>query len=446
MPLKITDTTLRDAHQSLIATRMRLMDILPVAAEMDSIGFFSLEAWGGATFDSCIRFLDEDPWERLRTLREHIPRTPLQMLLRGQNLVGYRHYADDVVEEFVRLAVKNGVGIFRIFDALNDIRNMDKAILAAKERKAYVQGTICYTVSPVHTVEGFVDLALDLEERGCDSLCLKDMAGLLTPRNSFELIRALKKAVRIPLALHSHCTSGVAPMSYAAAIQAGVDIVDTALGPFSGGTSQPPTESVAAAFQGTEDDTGLNLEVLAKISDYFATLREKYQHLLDPIAQCPDIGVFLHQVPGGMLSNLLSQLKEQKKADLYPAVLKEIPQVRKDLGYPPLVTPTSQILGTQAVLNVISGKRYGQVSREVREYCLGYYGRTPAPIDPAIRKKIIGKGVPIEGRPADQLKPQLEELKKEAGEMGILSKEEDLITYALYPHTAPKFLKDRRNG
>lgn len=446
MPLKITDTTLRDAHQSLIATRMRLMDILPIAAEMDSIGFFSLEAWGGATFDSCIRFLDEDPWERLRTLREHIPRTPLQMLLRGQNLVGYRHYADDVVEEFVRLAVKNGVGIFRIFDALNDIRNMDKAILAAKERKAYVQGTICYTVSPVHTVEGFVDLALDLEERGCDSLCLKDMAGLLTPRNSFELIRALKKAVRIPLALHSHCTSGVAPMSYAAAIQAGVDIVDTALGPFSGGTSQPPTESVAAAFQGTEDDTGLNLEVLAKISDYFATLREKYQHLLDPIAQCPDIGVFLHQVPGGMLSNLLSQLKEQKKADLYPAVLKEIPQVRKDLGYPPLVTPTSQILGTQAVLNVISGKRYGQVSKEVREYCLGYYGRTPAPIDPAIRKKIIGKGVPIEGRPADQLKPQLEELKKEAGEMGILSKEEDLITYALYPHTAPKFLKDRRNG
>jgi pyruvate carboxylase subunit B len=446
MPLKITDTTLRDAHQSLIATRMRLMDILPIAAEMDSIGFFSLEAWGGATFDSCIRFLDEDPWERLRTLREHIPRTPLQMLLRGQNLVGYRHYADDVVEEFVRLAVKNGVGIFRIFDALNDIRNMDKAIRAAKERKAHVQGTICYTVSPVHTVEGFVDLALDLEERGCDSLCLKDMAGLLTPRNSFELIRALKKAVRIPLALHSHCTSGVAPMSYAAAIQAGVDIVDTALGPFSGGTSQPPTESLAAAFQGTEDDTGLNLEALAKISDYFATLREKYQHLLDPIAQRPDIGVFLHQVPGGMLSNLLSQLKEQKKADLYPAVLKEIPQVRKDLGYPPLVTPTSQILGTQAVLNVISGKRYGQVSKEVKEYCLGNYGRTPAPIDPAIRKKIIGKGVPIEGRPADQLKPQLEELKREAGQMGILNKEEDLITYALYPHTAPKFLKDRRNG
>ncbi len=443
MPLRITDTTLRDAHQSLIATRMRLKDILPIAADMDPVGFFSLEVWGGATFDACIRFLDEDPWERLRVLREHMPKTPLQMLLRGQNLVGYRHYADDVVEEFVRLAVKNGVGIFRIFDALNDIRNMDMSIRAAKEKKAHVQGTICYTVSPVHTIANFVDLALDLEEVGCDSLCVKDMAGLLTPHNSFELIRALKKAVRLPLALHSHCTSGVAPLSYVAAIQAGVDIVDTALGPFSGGTSQPPTESIAAAFRGTEYDTGLNLEELAKLSGYFATLREKYQSLFDPIAQRPDIGVFLHQVPGGMLSNLLSQLKEQKKAELYPAVLKEIPQVRRDLGYPPLVTPTSQIVGTQAVLNVIMGKRYGQVSKEVKEYCLGYYGKTPAPIDPEIRKKIIGKGTPIEGRPADQLKPQLGDLRREAEQLGILRKEEDLITYALYPNTAPKFLKGK---
>jgi pyruvate carboxylase subunit B len=295
----------------------------------------------------------------------------------------------------------------------------------------------------VHTIDSFVDLALDLEGMGCDSLCVKDMAGLLTPQKSFELIRAFKKAVSLPISLHSHCTSGVAPLSYMAGIQAGVDIVDTALGPFSGGTSQPPTESIAAAFQGTEFDTGLNLEALAKLSGYFATLREKYQSLLDPIAQRPDIGVFLHQVPGGMLSNLLSQLKEQKKADLYPAVLREIPQVRKDLGYPPLVTPTSQIVGTQAVLNVILGKRYGQVSKEVKEYCLGYYGRTPAPIDPEIRKKIIGKGVSIEGRPADQLKPQLEELKKEAEQMGILKKEEDLITYALYPNTAPKFLKEK---
>ena len=441
MLLKITDTTLRDAHQSLIATRMRLADILPIAADMDSLGFFSLEAWGGATFDSCIRFLNEDPWDRLRALKEHIPTTPLQMLLRGQNLVGYRHYADDVVEEFVRLAIKNGIGVFRIFDALNDIRNMTTAIRAAKKGKAHVQGTICYTVSPVHTIESFVQLALGLEAAGCDSLCVKDMAGLLTPQVAFALVHAIKQAARLPVCLHSHCTSGVAPFSYMTAIQAGVDIVDTAAGPFSGGTSQPPTESIAAAFRGTEFDTGLNLEGLAKLSMYFVRLREKYQSLLDPIAQRPDISVFLHQVPGGMLSNLLSQLKEQNKADKYQEVLQEIPRVRKDLGYPPLVTPTSQIVGTQAVLNVILGKRYLQVSKEVKEYCLGYYGRTPAPIDAEIRKKIIGKRAPIEGRPADQIKPQLADLRKEAEPMGILRKEEDLITYALYPHTAPKFLQ-----
>jgi pyruvate carboxylase subunit B len=445
MRVKITDTTMRDGHQSLMATRLRTADLLPIAEMMDRVGFFSLETWGGATFDSCIRFLNEDPWERLRTLKAHMPKTPLQMLLRGQNLVGYRHYADDVVEEFVRLAVKNGVGVFRIFDALNDLRNMDAAIRATQKMKAHVQGTICYTVSPVHTIESFVDMALDLEGLGCDSLCVKDMAGLLTPRNAFNLTRALKKAVRLPISLHSHCTSGVAPLSYAAAIEAGVDIVDTALGPFSGGTSQPPTESIAAAFRGTEYDPGLNLEDLAKLSGYFATLREKYQSLFDPIAQRPDIGVFLHQVPGGMLSNLLSQLKEQKKAELYPAVLQEIARVRKDLGYPPLVTPTSQIVGTQAVLNVMMGKRYAQVSKEVKEYCLGYYGRTPAPIDPEIRSKIIGKGVPIVGRPADQLKPQLGDLKKEAEQLGLLKKEEDLITYALYPNTAPKFLKGKRD-
>ncbi len=441
MPLKITDTTLRDAHQSLIATRMRLADILPIAAEMDSAGFFSLEAWGGATFDSCIRFLNEDPWNRLRALKERIPKTPLQMLLRGQNLVGYRHYADDVVVEFVRLAIKNGVGIFRIFDALNDIRNMATAIRAAKKGKAHVQGTISYTVSPVHTIAGFAQMAKDLEAAGCDSLCVKDMAGLLTPRDASALVRAIKQAVGLPISLHSHCTSGVAPLSYVTAIQAGVDIVDTALGPFSGGTSQPPTESIAAAFRGTEFDTGLDLAGLAKLSGYFARLREKYRSLLDPIAQRPDVSVFLHQVPGGMLSNLLSQLKEQNKADKYPEVLQEIPRVRKDLGYPPLVTPTSQIVGTQAVLNVMLGKRYAQVSKEVKEYCLGYYGRTPAPIDPDIRKKIIGKREPIEGRPADLIKPQLEDLRKEAEPLGILKKEEDLITYALYPHTAPKFLQ-----
>ncbi len=441
MPLKITDTTLRDAHQSLMATRLRTADILPIAEEIDAVGFFSLETWGGATFDACIRFLNEDPWERLRVFKAHMPKTPLQMLLRGQNLVGYRHYADDVVEEFVRLAIKNGVGIFRIFDALNDVRNMTAAIQAAKKGGAHVQGAICYTVSPVHTTEKFVQLAQEIERLGCDSLCIKDMAGLITPHAARDLIRSLKKAVSLPISLHSHCTSGVAPLSYLAAIEAGVDIVDTALGPFSGGTSQPPTESVVAALQGTEFDTGLSLEKLAHLTLYFTELREKYKALLDPIAQRPDVNVFLHQIPGGMLSNLLAQLKDQNQAGKYTEVLEEIPRVRKDLGYPPLVTPTSQIVGTQAVLNVVVGERYGRVSKEVKEYCLGYYGKTPAPIDPQIRKKIIGKEKPIEGRPADLIKPQLKDLKKEAQGMGILKKEEDLITYALYPNVAPKFFR-----
>jgi len=441
MAVKITDTTLRDAHQSLMATRLRTADILPITEELDRVGFLSLEAWGGATFDSCIRFLNEDPWERLRTFKVRMPKTPLQMLLRGQNLVGYRHYADDVVQEFVRLAIKNGVGIIRIFDALNDIRNMTTAIQAAKAGKAHVQGTICYTVSPVHTVENFVKMGLELERLGCDSICVKDMAGLITPKAAHDLISALKKAIRLPISLHSHCTSGMAPLSYLAAVQAGVDILDTALGPFSGGTSQPPTESVVAALQGTEFDTELELEPLSRLSGYFADLRGKYQALFDPIAERPDIKVFLHQIPGGMLSNLLSQLKEQDKADKYNEVLKEVPRVRQDLGFPPLVTPTSQIVGMQAVLNILLGERYGRVSKEVKEYCLGFYGQTPGPIDPQIKKKIIGKERPIEGRPADLIKPQLKDLKKEAQRMGILKREEDLITYALYPNIAPKFLR-----
>jgi pyruvate carboxylase subunit B len=441
MTVKITDTTLRDAHQSLMATRLRTADVLPVAGELDQVGFFSLEVWGGATFDSCIRFLNEDPWERLRTFKAHMPRTPLQMLLRGQNLVGYRHYADDVVEEFVRLAIKNGVGIFRIFDALNDIRNMMTAIRAVKSGNAHVQGAICFTVSPVHTVESFVQMALDLENLGCNSVCVKDMAGLITPKATYDLIRALKKAVHLPISLHSHCTSGVAPLSYLAAVHAGVDILDTALGPFSGGTSQPPTEAIIAALKGTEFDTGLDLEALAGISEHFARLRVKYEGLLDPIAERPDINVFLHQIPGGMLSNLLSQLKEQNKAEKYNDVLKEVPRVRQDLGFPPLVTPTSQIVGMQAVLNVLLGERYARVSKEVKEYCLGFYGKTPGPIDPQIKKKITGKEKPIMERPADLIKPQLKELKKEAQRMGLLKKEEDLITYALYPTVASKFLR-----
>jgi len=441
MGVKITDTTLRDAHQSLMATRLRTADILPIAEELDRVGFFSLEAWGGATFDSCIRFLNEDPWERLRAFKAHISETPLQMLLRGQNLVGYRHYADDVVQEFIRLAIKNGVKLFRIFDALNDLRNMTAAIHAVKKGEAHAQGTICYTVSPVHTIGNFVQMAVELEKAGCDSICVKDMAGLITPKAASELIQALRKAIQLPISLHSHCTSGVAPLSYEAAIQAGVNILDTAMGPFSGGTSQPPTESVVAALRDTQFDTALDLEMLARISAHFTTLREKYQSLIDPIAQRPDVSVFLHQIPGGMLSNLLSQLKEQKKVEKYPEVLKEIPRVRQDLGFPPLVTPTSQIVGTQAVLNVILGKRYARVSKEVKEYCLGFYGRTPAPIDPQIRQKIIGDEKPIGERPADLIKPQLEVLKQEAERMGILKKEEDLITFALYPNVAPKFLR-----
>lgn len=441
MGFKITDTTLRDAHQSLIATRLRTADILPIAKKLDEIGFFSLECWGGATFDACLRFLNEDPWERLRILKAHIVHTPLQMLLRGQNLVGYRHYADDVVEEFVRLAVKNGITIFRIFDALNDVRNMVTAIRAAQKYKAHVQGTICYTVSPVHSIENFVQMGKELVDLGCDSICIKDMAGLISPQAAHDLVSALKKALSIPIDLHSHCTSGVAPLSYLAAIQAGVDIVDTALGPFSGGTSQPPTESIVAAFRGTKYDTGLSLENLIELSNYFSQIRHKYQSLFDPIAQKPDVSVFLHQIPGGMISNLISQLKEQNQLEKYQEVLKEVPRVRAELGFPPLVTPTSQIVGTQAVLNVIGQERYGLVAKETKAYCLGHYGRTPAPIDPQIKKKIIGKEKPIEGRPADYIKPQLAELKKEAQQMGLLQKEEDLLTYALYPNVAPKFLR-----
>jgi pyruvate carboxylase subunit B len=441
MGIKITDTTLRDAHQSLIATRLRTADIIPIAPELDKIGFNSLECWGGATFDACLRFLNEDPWERLQTLKKNLGHTPLQMLLRGQNLVGYRHYADDVVEEFVRLAVKNGISIFRIFDALNDVRNMTTAIRAVQRYRAHVQGTICYTVSPVHPIENFVQLAKELADLGCDSICVKDMAGLITPQAAYNLITALKKSLNLPVNLHSHCTSGVAPLSYLAAVQAGADILDTALGPFSGGTSQPPTESLVAAFQETEFDTGLSLKEVIKVSNYFSQIREKYQNLLDPIALKPDAGVFLHQIPGGMISNLIAQLKEQNQLGKYEEVIREIPRVRADLGYPPLVTPTSQIVGTQAVLNVLGGERYKIVAKETKAYCLGHYGKTPAPIDDQLRKKIIGKEKPIEGRPADYLKPQLSELKKEAQEKGILRKEEDLITFALYPNVAPKFLR-----
>lgn len=441
MGILITDTTLRDAHQSLIATRMRTRDMLSIAAELDKVGFFSLEVWGGATFDTCIRFLNEDPWERLRSLREKVKNTRLQMLLRGQNLVGYRHYADDVLKEFIRLSVKNGIDVFRIFDALNDIRNMELAIEVAKDYKAHVQGTICYTTSPVHTTEKFAEMAVELECMGCDSICIKDMAGLISPMAAAELVKAIKNKVKVPLDLHSHCSSGMAPISYYAAACAGVDIVDTAFSAFGWGTSQPPTESMVAAFQGTPYDTGLDLELLYEIGEYFSFLSEKYRMLFTAETTRPSVNVLLHQIPGGMLSNLVRQLREQNALDKFSKVLEEVPRVRADLGYPPLVTPTSQIVGIQAVLNVLSGERYKQVTQEVRNYLLGQYGRPPGEVNEEIRKQVIGKEQPIDVRPADLIKPELPKLQKEGHKLGIIHREEDLITYALYPQVAVKFLR-----
>jgi pyruvate carboxylase subunit B len=439
--VKITDTTLRDAHQSLIATRMRTRDMLPIAEKLDEVGFFSLEVWGGATFDSCIRFLNEDPWERLRSLKEIIRDTPLQMLLRGQNLVGYRHYADDVVVKFVEKAAGNGIGVFRIFDAVNDIRNMEVSIRTAKKCGAHVQGTISYTTSPVHTTEAFVEFGHELASLECDSLCIKDMAGLITPMDACTLIKSLKKEVGLPVDLHSHSTSGMALMSYMAACKAGVDILDTAISPFAGGTSQPPTETVVAGLKGTKWDTGLDLAKLIDIKAYFEGIKEKYRGILDPISEKTDTRVLVYQVPGGMLSNLVSQLKEQNAMDRFDDVLKEMPRVREDLGYPPLVTPTSQIVGTQAVLNVLMDERYKVIPKEVKEYVRGMYGRAPGPINKEIMVKVLGDEQPITCRPADLLEPELARLEEEARELGLVKKEEDVLTYALYPQVAPKFLR-----
>jgi pyruvate carboxylase subunit B len=440
-PVKLTDTTLRDAHQSLIATRMRTRDMLPIAEKMDEAGFFSLEVWGGATFDSSIRYLNEDPWDRLRALKKVIRKTPLQMLLRGQNLVGYRHYSDDIVVKFVEHAAESGIDIFRIFDAVNDIRNMEVSIKTAKRTGAHVQGTVCYTVSPVHPIPLYVKMAKELEEMGCDSLCIKDMAGLISPQNAFDLVSALKEEISIPVDLHSHCTSGMAPMSYMFACEAGVDILDTAFSPFAWGTSQPPTETTVAALRGTPYDTGLDLLLLTEIKKYFEELKEKYRGILDPISERIDTNVLKYQIPGGMLSNLVSQLKEQNALDKYEAVLAEMPRVREELGYPPLVTPTSQIVGTQAVLNVLMGERYKVVPKEVKDYVKGLYGRTPAPISREMITKILGDEKPITCRPADLLPPELDRVTKEAQALGIVKKPEDILTYALYPAIAPKFLR-----
>jgi pyruvate carboxylase subunit B len=440
-PVKLTDTTLRDAHQSLIATRMRTRDMLPIAEKMDEVGFFSLEVWGGATFDSSIRYLNEDPWDRLRALKKFIKKTPLQMLLRGQNLVGYRHYSDDIVVKFVEHAAKSGIDIFRIFDAVNDIRNMKVSIKTAKRVGAHVQGTVCYTISPVHTIPLYVKMAKELEEMGCDSLCIKDMAGLISPQNAYDLVRALKEEISIPVDLHSHCTSGMAPMSYLYACQAGIDVLDTAFSPFAWGTSQPPTETMVAALRGTPYDTGLDLILLTEIKKYFEDIKEKYRGILDPISERIDTNVLKYQIPGGMLSNLVSQLKEQNALDKYEAVLAEMPRVREELGYPPLVTPTSQIVGTQAVLNVLMGERYKVIPKEVKDYVKGLYGCMPAPVSKEIVQKVLGDEKQITCRPADLLPPELDKVTKEAHALGIVKKPEDILTYALYPAIAPKFLR-----
>lgn len=438
----IMDTILRDAHQSLIATRMRTDEMLPVAEKLDEVGYHSLEAWGGATFDSCLRYLNEDPWIRLRLLREKIKKTPLQMLLRGQNLLGYHHYPDDVVELFVKKSIENGISIIRIFDALNDIRNMEKAIEATKKYKAHAQGTIVYTISPVHNLEYYIDIAKRLVALGIDSLCIKDMAGLLTPYNAYELVKKLREEIALPIQIHSHYTSGMASMAYLKAIEAGADIVDTALSPFALGTSQPPTETMVAVLKDTEFDTGLDLELLSSISDYFKKVRENYK--IDSVVTIIDTAVLNYQIPGGMISNLTSQLKQQNALNKLPEVLKEVPRVREDLGYPPLVTPTSQIVGTQAVINVITGERYKVVINEVKNYIKGYYGKPPGEVNPEIKKKIIGDEEPIDCRPADLLEPELE--KDFEAISGFIEKEEDVLTYALFPQIALKFFQEREAG
>ncbi len=440
--VRITETILRDAHQSLAATRMRTEDMLPIVAKLDEVGFYSLEAWGGATFDTCIRFLNEDPWERLRKIKATAKKTPIQMLLRGQNLVGYRHYSDDVVEKFVELAAKNGIDIFRVFDAVNDTRNMEVPVRAAKKAGKHVQGTICYTVSPVHSNDVFVEMGKTLAGMECDSICIKDMAGLIGPKDAAELVSRLKKEVGLPVDLHCHCTNGIAPMSYYAAIEAGVDIVDTAMSPFSFGTSQPATETIVGALLGTKQDTHLDLKLLAEIAEYFWKVKENYLGIIDPILERVDVNVLVYQIPGGMISNLVSQLKQQNAMDKYDLVLKEVPVVRRELGYPPLVTPTSQIVGTQAVFNVVLGERYKVIPKEVKDYVRGLYGKAPGPIDPEVQKKVIGDDMPVTARPGDLLPPELPDVHKKVDELRLKSaSEEDYITYALYPSVAELFLK-----
>ncbi|MBE6126993.1 MAG: oxaloacetate decarboxylase subunit alpha [Erysipelotrichaceae bacterium] len=443
MGVQVTETCLRDGHQSLFATRMTTEEVLLALKELDQVGYRAIEIWGGATFDACLRFLDEDPWERLRAARKVCKNTKLQMLFRGQNILGYRHYADDVVEKFVEKSIKNGIDVIRIFDALNDIRNLECAVRATKKYGGECQIALSYTTSPVHTVSYYVELAKKIEALGADSICIKDMAGVMLPKDAYELISALKKNTKLPIELHSHCTGGLCEMTYLKAIEAGVDIVDCALSPLSGGTSQPCTESLNFALQGTEFDPKLNVDMLNAAAAKMQSVRAKYlaNGLLNPKVLSVNANIIKYQVPGGMLSNLINQLKQQGASDKLDDVLREVPNVRKDMGYPPLVTPLSQMVGTQAVLNVISGERYKMVPKEINEYLHGRYGASPAPVNEEIRKKIIGDDPVITYRPADDLKPEFAELKKQY--KGIAKSDEDVLSIALFGDVALKFINKR---
>ena len=437
--IHLTDVCLRDGHQSLLATRMRTEDLVPTAEQLDAVGFWSLEVWGGATFDACLRFLKEDPWERLRAFRQAAPNTRLQMLLRGQNLVGYRHYADDVLERFIVKSAEHGIDVFRIFDALNDIRNLQSAMRVVRQCNKHVQATICYTVSPVHSLHHFVEQAKRLEDLGTDSICIKDMAGLLPPFEAYALTKRLKEAVRVPIHLHTHYTSGMASMSSLMAILGGLDVLDTALSPLAGGTSHPPTETFIAALKKTPYDTGLDLSQFPPMTEQLRAARKKY-HQFESDYTGVDTDVLLSQVPGGMISNLASQLAEQNAIEK----MKEIPRVRKDMGYPPLVTPTSQIVGTQATLNVMTGERYKVITNEAKNYFLGLYGEPPGSVDSTTKEKAVADDMPISNRPADNLAPELTEAAKELSEHDV--SEEDVLSYTLFPSVALQFLHERASG
>ena len=442
--VNITDTILRDAHQSHAATRMKTSDMLPAAKMLNEVGYWSLETWGGATFDSCLRFLNEDPWERLRTLKKAMPDTKMQMLLRGQNILGYRHYSDDVVDLFVQKAIENGVDVIRIFDALNDTRNMKRAMEATKKFGGHCEPAISYTISPVHTRAYFVKLAQELEKMGADTICIKDMANLLLPYEAYDLVKELKKAVKVPIHVHTHNATGTGDMVYLKAIEAGADIVDTALSPLANGTSQPCTEALVATLQGTPYDTGIDIKLLSQIADHFKKVaaKMKSEGIIKPGVLGVDVNTLLYQVPGGMFSNLLDQLEKAGKLNQLDDVLREVPRVREEFGYPPLVTPTSQIVGTQAVFNVIAGERYKMVTKESKALLRGEYGRLPAEVDPDVRKKCIGDDEVITNRPADNLAPELDKLREEVKPW--MEQEEDVLSYALFPQVAQKFFEFRQ--